>query len=127
MAARVLLDTHTLVWALSSPDRLSARAVEIIRESDVAVSVASLWELLLKKDKPGSLLGNPVPWWEEFVRRQGIRVIGIRQSHILQLGELPDHHRDPFDRVLIAQAIVERASLVSKDSALLAYDVPVIW
>jgi len=87
-AAKVLMDTHALVWALSEPELLSAEGRRLLPDSEVAVSVASLWELLLKKGKPGALVADPLPWWEKFVLRPGIRVLGIRQSRVIALGRL---------------------------------------
>ena len=74
---RVLMDTHTLVWALSEPELLSDKARRLLSDSEAVASVASLWELLLKKRKPGALAVEPLPWWEKFVARSGIRVLGI--------------------------------------------------
>ena len=124
---RILLDTHTLVWALSDPNSLSRAARGALDGGEFIASVASLWELLIKRRRPGALLADPVPWWERYVVRSGIPVIAIRQPHVAMLGELADHHRDPFDRILVAQAMVEKAALVSKDESLAVYGVRVIW
>ncbi|MFN0104432.1 MAG: type II toxin-antitoxin system VapC family toxin [Bryobacteraceae bacterium] len=124
---KALVDTHTLVWALSEPELLSEEARRALAASEVVASVASLWELLLKRGKPGALLAEPLPWWDKFVIRAGIQVIGIRQTHVMALGHLPDHHRDPFDRILVAQAMVEKAALVSKDGGLAVYGITVVW
>ena len=126
-AANVLMDTHTLLWALSDSELLSGEARRLLSDSEVAASVASLWELLLKKGKPGALVADPLPWWEKVVLRSGIRVLGIRQSHVIALGQLGDFHQDPFDRILVAQTMVEGALLVSKDSELAVYGVNVVW
>jgi PIN domain nuclease of toxin-antitoxin system len=123
----VLVDTHALVWALSDPVLLSATARQILAESDVAVSVASLWELLLKSGKRDALLQDPLPWWERYVVQSQIRTLPIRISHVMALGRLPELHKDPFDRILVAQATVERLPLVTKDRQLQQYGVPTIW
>lgn len=96
-------------------------------EWELVVSVASLWELLLKKDKRDALVGDPLPWWESYVIKTDLPVLGIRQNHVLALGRLPAIHRDPFDRILVAQAIVEKVPLVSKDGELSKYGVQVLW
>jgi PIN domain nuclease of toxin-antitoxin system len=125
---KLLTDTHTLVWALAEPERLSQTARQLFAgEAEVIVSVANLWELILKHDKKNSLLTDPVPWWDKFVIRSGIQTIGIRASHVIALGQLPHIHRDPFDRILVAQAIVEKATLVSKDAHLAQYGAEVLW
>ena len=92
----------------------------MLSESEVFASVANLWELLLKKGKKDSLLVDPLPWWDKYVVRTGIPTLGIRQSHVMAIGKLPNIHKDPFDRILIAQAMVEKTALVSKDSGLAA-------
>jgi PIN domain nuclease of toxin-antitoxin system len=127
VAGRVLVDTHTLVWALREPELLGVAGAEALREGVVSASVASLWELLVKKGKPGALLADPQDWWDRYVGGSGIRVLGIREAHVAALGRLEGHHKDPFDRILVAQAIVERATLVSKDAVLGRYGVRVIW
>ena len=123
----VLADTHSLVWALVEPERLSKAARGALGESDVCVSVVSLWELILKRRKKGALLTEPVPWWKRNVVDAGIPILGIRNAHVVMLDELPDHHRDPFDRMLVAQATCEDMALVTKDPHVKAYGVRVIW
>ena len=89
--------------------------------------MANLWELLLKRGKSGALLADPLPWWEEYVLRTGIPTFGIRLDHVLVLGRLPELRKDPFDRVLVAQLIVEKAPIVSNDRQLSEYGVTLIW
>ncbi|MBI4908129.1 MAG: type II toxin-antitoxin system VapC family toxin [Acidobacteria bacterium] len=124
---KVITDTHALVWALSSPDKLSRTAKTALSEQDVVASVANLWELLLKSSKSGGLLTEPIPWWDKYVVRAGVPILPIRNSHVMALARLPDHHRDPFDRILVAQAFVEKATLITKDETLRRYSVPVLW
>lgn len=124
---RVLTDTHTLVWALSDPAYLSGPAREALSGGQATASVANLWELLLKHGKQDALVTDPIAWWERNVSGSGIPVLAIRASHVVALGRLPEIHKDPFDRILIAQSVVEKIPLVSKDSHLAAYRVPLIW
>jgi PIN domain nuclease of toxin-antitoxin system len=124
---RVLADTHVLVWALSDPDALSAPARHTLSESEVAVSVASLWELLLKRGKHNALLQDPLAWWERYVIETRIPTLAIRTSHVMALGRLPELHKDPFDRILIAQALAEEMPIVTKDRQFQQYGVAVIW
>ena len=124
---RVLADTHALVWALSDPDLLSAPARQVLGESEITVSVASLWELLLKSGKKDALLQNALSWWEKYVVQSRIPTLAIRTSHVMALGRLPELHKDPFERILVAQAIVERMPLVTKDDRLHQYGVATIW
>lgn len=124
---KVLTDTHTLVWALSEPKKLGRGAHAALAQVPFTASVVNLWELVLKASKPGALVADPLPWWEKYVVRTGIRALSIRTSHIRALAGLPDLHKDPFDRILIAQAVAEGLTLVSKDSLLVRYGVKVVW
>ena len=124
---RVLADTHTLVWALSDPDRLVSDARRVLVEAEVTASVANLWGIILKMRKKDALLPDPLPWWKKYVVRTGIPALGIRIGHVMALGHLPEIHKDPFDRILVAQSIAEKVPLVSKDTHLAGYGIPMIW
>jgi PIN domain nuclease of toxin-antitoxin system len=124
---KVLTDTHTLVWALSNPEALSSNAYAALQERSVTASVVNLWELVLKARKPGALVGDPLLWWEKYVIRSRIPALSIRTAHIRVLSGLPELHKDPFDRILVAQSLAEGLALVSKDDTLARYGVSVIW
>jgi PIN domain nuclease of toxin-antitoxin system len=124
---KVLTDTHTLVWALSCPEALGGAARAALAESPFTASVANLWELVLKARKPGALVADPLPWWEKYVSQPRIPALAIRIPHIRALAVLPDVHKDPFDRILVAQALAEGLTLASKDIILARYGAPLIW
>ena len=124
---RVVVDTHSLVWALSDLELLSSRTRRILTDSEVTTSVANLWELLLKASKKDALMADPLTWWEKHIAGNAIPTLPIRISHVTALGRLPNIHRDPFDRILVAQALVENMPLVSKDARLREYKVTVPW
>lgn len=124
---KILTDTHTLVWALSNPEALGRGAHQALAHSPFSASVANLWELVLKSSKPGSLVADPLPWWEKYVVHSGIGVLSIRTRHIISLAGLPDVHKDPFDRILVAQALAEGFTLASRDALLARYGVPLVW
>lgn len=124
---RVLTDTHTLVWALSKPELLGTEARQALATSPYTASAANLWELVLEARKPGALLGDPLPWWNKYVTQPHIPTLAIRIPHIRALAALPDIHKDPFDRILVAQALAEDLAIVSRDSDLARYGIPVIW
>jgi PIN domain nuclease of toxin-antitoxin system len=124
---KVLTDTHTLVWALSEPEALGVQARVALTESPFTASVANLWELILKSRKPGALVADPLPWWEKYVVRSRIPALAIRTAHIRALAGLPEFHKDPFDRILVAQALAEGLTLATKDAVLARYGVPVVW
>jgi len=124
---KVLTDTHTLVWALTEPEKLGRAARRALDTSPFTASVANLGELVWKKRKPGALLSDPIPWWDRYVARSEIPTLALRVAHIEALAALPDYHQDPFDRILLAQAAAENLTLVSCDKQLAQYGVRVIW
>lgn len=118
---RLLLDTHILIWWVTGSRKLSKSLHDRIRadENDVSVSAATFWEIAIK-----SRLGRIDIDLEDLrsaVRADGFTEIPVQIEHTLRLKMLPDHHRDPFDRLLIAQAIAEGHRLVTRDKAILAY------
>jgi PIN domain nuclease of toxin-antitoxin system len=106
---------------------LGARARSELATSPFTASVVNLWELVLKSRKPGALVEDPVPWWDEFVVRNSISVLPVRTAHVRALAALPDIHRDPFDRMLIAQAIAEKLTLATRDGVFAQYGAPIVW
>jgi PIN domain nuclease of toxin-antitoxin system len=113
-----------------APERLNDRAQQALRdpENDVFFSVASTWEVVIKFGLGKlDLPSPPSEYIPDRLERLGHQTLTIRQDHVLQLEGLPAHHRDPFDRLLIAQAQVEELQLMTADGVLTAYDVPVFW
>ena len=125
-----LLDTSTLIWAVSAPEKLSRKARKICasHETRPAVSVVSLMELIVKAGKGHlKLTPDPVQWWNNHIRTLGFIVLPLRQAHVEHLWSLPPFHRDPADRLLIAQAVVEGVPLVTCDETVQQYLVNVVW
>ena len=122
-----LLDTSTLLWTLAAPDRLSQRARDAVAAGNSVLSVASYWEVVIKTRKGMLPIPDPVNWWTRAVELLGGQVLPIRASHITALAALPDLHRDPFDRILIAQAVAEGWPLITSDQNIGAYPVRVVW
>ncbi len=110
-----LLDTHVLVWALTRPERLSRAARRAIDAGPVAVSVASFWEMVNKKGRSTAPVAEPASWWRQHIVRREIPVFPIRFDHVAQVDAMSWPHRDPYDRVLAAQAIIEEAILITAD------------
>jgi PIN domain nuclease of toxin-antitoxin system len=122
---RYLVDTHALLWALSEPRALSAAARDAIADPAnlIIVSSASLWECAIK----ASIGKLEVP--EDFfdsVPEAGYEVLPIRISHLNAYRTLPMHHRDPFDRILVAQARAEALVLISRDPEIAKYDIEIL-
>ena len=120
---RLLLDTHAAIWAVASPEKLSAKVIEAISDTnnDVFVSTASLWEIAIKS----SLGRKHAPPFDaedglRFFLETGFALLDITPEHVVAVGKLAIEHSDPFDRLLIAQALTEPMMLVSKDQKIAA-------
>ena len=127
---RVLVDTHTFLWALLQDHRLSARAKQILisREHELYFSLVSLWEIAVKM-KIGKLntVGSSVTYIRDEMAEYGMELLPIRYEHILQLERLPLHHSEPFDRLRIAQAVAESLPILTHDEKFHLYPVKLIW
>lgn len=123
---RLLLDTHILLWWLSDQERLSERAAKAIADgkSDVVVSVATLWELSIKQSAGKLRIQGEL---REHLAMQAFSELSVCSNHAYAVRDLPLHHRDPFDRLLVAQAQCEGLTLVTADRQLAAYDVTILW
>lgn len=122
-----LLDTSTLLWALGAPERLSAGARRRIESGENVISVASYWEVVIKTHKGLLTIADLASWWRQATELLSARMLPIRASHVTTLASLPMLHKDPFDRILIAQSIAERLGLVTNDGPIKAYSVQVLW
>jgi PIN domain nuclease of toxin-antitoxin system len=127
---RALLDTHAFLWWIGDDPRLSKTAREVLLDEDneVYFSTASAWEIAIKARLGRIELPRNV---ESFISKQldvnDFTVLPIQLSHALRVAKLPAHHEDPFDRILIAQAQIEKLTLVSADKAVARYSVEVAW
>ena len=123
MSTSLLLDTHVLLWVATRDARLGPRARDAIRDGSttVCVSAVTAWEIAIKRglgklQAPGDVM--------ELVRFYRFSALDVTIDHALGVEHLPNHHRDPFDRLLVSQARSEGLTLVSNDARLAAYDVP---
>ena len=125
---RYLLDTNVLIYFLSSPDELSAKAKRIVQTApELYVSMASLWEIGIKQSLGKLHIGLTPAEIEKHCLEREISILPIRASAIDRLKDLPDIHRDPFDRLLVAQAQDEGLVLVTRDQIIPKYPVETIW
>lgn len=122
-----LLDTSTLLWALGEPERLSPRARRLVDGGENVVSVASYWEVVIKTQKGLLVISDLPTWWRQATELTAARVLPIRASHITALAALPMLHKDPFDRILIAQAKADGLGIVTSDGPIADYPVQTLW
>jgi PIN domain nuclease of toxin-antitoxin system len=126
---RLLLDTHVAVWSTNTPDRIPTRARAAIedRRNEVFVSAAAIWEVAIKYPL-GRTDGPPMSAYQLIVEfeRVDFRVLDINSAHAAFVERLPLHHGDPFDRLMLAQAMVENLQLVTFDRQLIRYGAPVL-
>ena len=127
---RALVDTHTFLWDILADPRSSRKAKEMLSsDSDELVfSLVSLWEIAIKiKTGKQNSIGSSVAYIRDEMEAYGMELLPIRYDHILQLESLPHHHGDPFDRLLIAQALTESLPVLTGDKIFRTYGVKVLW
>jgi PIN domain nuclease of toxin-antitoxin system len=126
---KLLLDSHTFLWWNNEPDKLSSRVLEMCKDPNntLFISVASIWEIQIKFQLKKLRLDKPLAEIIHQEQENGIEILSIEPAHIFALNSLPDYHKDPFDRLLVAQAIVEDAVLLSADPLIKQYPVKVEW
>jgi PIN domain nuclease of toxin-antitoxin system len=120
---RLLLDTHLLLWATASSKRLSGATRRLIesRDNDVYFSAASIWEIAIKSSLGRSDFRIDLPAFQEALIQMGLTELPVTASHAVGVTKLPLLHRDPFDRLLVAQSIAEPLTLVTNDAVLARY------
>lgn len=127
---KLLLDSHALIWAVEAPNRLSLQAQTCLldRTHDLVVSTATVWELSIKVGLGKLSLSRPFDHWiEEAITGLGASQLPITIRHAATQSRLPWHHRDPFDRMLVAQAMAEGIEIASADEVLDSYGIARLW
>jgi PIN domain nuclease of toxin-antitoxin system len=127
---KALLDTHTFLWWITDEDKLSPKVRDIIKnpENTIYFSTASAWEIVIKaKLKRIALTEPPGKLIPDEIYKNSFQILPIHLNHTLKVFELPYHHKDPFNRILAAQAKGENLPLLSKDKMMDDYKVEVIW
>jgi PIN domain nuclease of toxin-antitoxin system len=126
---KLLLDTHVLLWAATDPARLAPEARAALEDGshDVLISIVSAWEIAIKQSLGKLELARPAEQWlPDVLKRTGFEVASLPLSTALCVRGLAWHHRDPFDRLLIAQALDQGYTIVSRDAVFDTYSVPVL-
>jgi PIN domain nuclease of toxin-antitoxin system len=124
----ILLDTHAFLWAITDDRRLTKQARRILQTADLLLSVASCWEIVTKVQIGKLPLPEPPSkYLPRHVAALGAELLSIEAAHVLRLESLPLHHRDPFDRLLVAQSLEEHIPLLSGDALLEPYGADIRW
>lgn len=126
---KLLLDTHAFIWFVEDDEKLLPRIkiqIEDI-ENEIFVSIVSLWEIAIKTSLAKLELAVDIPSMINKIEANGFSILPIFPEHTICVSSLPFHHRDPFDRMLIAQTITEKIKIISKDGVFDDYDVDCIW
>jgi PIN domain nuclease of toxin-antitoxin system len=129
-AMNYLLDTHVFLWMAAAPEKLSVKAEECIMNTDntLYLSIVSLWEMQIKTQLGKLSLDVPLDeFWHKQQMHSNILLLLPKEEHVWELGNLPQVHRDPFDRLLIAQSRYEKMSLISADDIIAKYETIVVW
>lgn len=125
---KLLLDTHAFLWSISGDQRLSAAAVTAFEESELLLSAASIWEIVTKYQIGRlELPAAPSDFLPEHLERNAIALLPILPRHVFRLERLPLHHKDPFDRILVAQGLEEGVTILTAGRQFTAYGVSTIW
>jgi PIN domain nuclease of toxin-antitoxin system len=127
---RVLIDTHIFIWYIQNSERLPISIATYINDgrNDILLSIASVWEMAIKQSTGKLNLGLPyASFIEEQMRLNSMELLPLSLNHLEVVTTMPFHHRDPFDRILIAQAMLEDIVIISADSIFSSYPVQRIW
>lgn len=126
---RLLVDTHAFLWFVDGDERLSAAARRAIQDPDGEwwLSAASVWEMAIKSSRKQLTLPAPTHDYINGKVQQGLKVLSVDWPHAAAVERLPFHHKDPFDRLIVAQAQAERLAVVTHDAVFRAYGVNVVW
>ena len=126
---RLLLDTHAFIWFVENDSNLTIASKNIIQEESntVLLSIVSLWEITIKVSLKKLEVSRNIEEIIEFIPENGFEILPIFPSHLIELSRLQFHHRDPFDRLLVAQAKSEHVHFISKDEILDKYGIKRIW
>jgi PIN domain nuclease of toxin-antitoxin system len=127
---RVLVDAHAVLWAVDDPPRLSTAATGILQNStnELWISAGTVWEIAIKVGLAKLKLSSPfLPWMVQAFHDLTLHMLPISLAHTDKLTQLPHHHRDPFDRLIIAQALVEQIPIVSGDPVFDQYGIQRVW
>jgi PIN domain nuclease of toxin-antitoxin system len=125
----LLVDTHALIWFITDNNKLPINTRKFIEsnDNDCYVSIATFWEIGIKNSIGRLDLNSDLQKIFQIIEESGFDILPITTSHILQNADLELYHQDPFDRIIIAQAIVEKMTIITIDSEFNKYNIPIMW
>ncbi len=125
----ILLDTHALIWFINGDEKLPNKAVNLIKDikSNCFVSIASIWEIAIKISLGKLEMNGGLDDISKVMSRYEIELLPITFEHIQKLLTLDYHHRDPFDRIIISQGLVENLTIITKDENFVNYNTEIVW
>ena len=125
----LLIDTHALIWFITDNEKLPLKTKQIIenKDNDIYVSIASYWEIGIKNSIGRLDLNSDLETVFKIIEETGFETLPITTNQILKNSGLAFHHQDPFDRIIIAQAMMEEMTIITKDSQFKNYNIPTIW
>ncbi|MEX0966542.1 MAG: type II toxin-antitoxin system VapC family toxin [Bacteroidia bacterium] len=125
----LLLDTHTVIWFFENDRQLSSTARELLEEpsNEAFISIASFWEMAIKVNLRKLTLQKPLEETIKHILQKDFQLLPIKVEHTILVSRLPLHHRDPFDRILVAQSLSENLKFISKDSIFPEYGAERVW
>ncbi|MFN4253915.1 MAG: type II toxin-antitoxin system VapC family toxin [Saprospiraceae bacterium] len=126
---KLLLDTHALIWFLNGDTQLSSTAQSAIEspENQSFVSIAAVWEIAVKNSLGKLALNRPFAELRHQIQMNGFEIMPIRFEHAQRVNQMPFHHRDPFDRIMLAQALTDALTIISRDPLFEPYGVDLVW
>jgi len=125
----LLVDTHALIWFITDNNKLPINTKKFIEsnDNDCYVSIATFWEIGIKNSIGRLDLNSDLQKIFQLIEESGFDILPITTNHILQNADLELYHQDPFDRIIIAQAIVEKMTIITKDTQFKNYNIPIVW
>ena len=126
---KYLIDTQILIWSIIDTNKLSKKVLQILKNpaNEIDISAVSIWEIAIKTSIKKLILPFEIKNIDREIRRMNISILDINSLHLIKVADLPFHHKDPFDRLIISQAIIENISVISSDNNFKNYDIDLIW
>ncbi len=126
---KYLIDTQILIWLFISPNKIPSNIQNLLKnlDNEIYVSKVSIWEIAIKVSIGKLIIPFEIKKLIFEIKGMNIKILNIKNQHLIKVTDLPFHHKDPFDRLIISQAFIERMTIISSDNHFSKYDVKVLW